>query len=55
MQGKWSLLHTFALSGQIHFMDKLLDNGFDIDTVDKVCLKLVSGGFSFFFFPFLSF
>ncbi|XP_044469032.1 ankyrin repeat domain-containing protein EMB506, chloroplastic isoform X2 [Mangifera indica] len=33
--GKWSLLHTFALSGQIHFMDKLLDNGFDIDTVDK--------------------
>ncbi|KAJ0100365.1 hypothetical protein Patl1_22022 [Pistacia atlantica] len=33
--GKWNLLHTFALSGQIHFMDKLLDNGLGIDTIDK--------------------
>ncbi|XP_042497976.1 ankyrin repeat domain-containing protein EMB506, chloroplastic [Macadamia integrifolia] len=32
---KWSPLHTLALSGQIPFMDKLLDQGVDIDTVDK--------------------
>ncbi|XP_023874285.1 ankyrin repeat domain-containing protein EMB506, chloroplastic isoform X3 [Quercus suber] len=32
---KWSPLHTLALSGQIPFMDKLLENGLDIDTVDK--------------------
>ncbi|XP_050945568.1 ankyrin repeat domain-containing protein EMB506, chloroplastic isoform X2 [Cucumis melo] len=32
---KWNPLHTFALSGQIIPMDKLLDSGFDIDSVDK--------------------
>ncbi|KAK4603786.1 hypothetical protein RGQ29_012338 [Quercus rubra] len=32
---KWSPLHTLALSGQIPFMDKLLENGLDIDTVDR--------------------
>lgn len=32
---KWSPLHTLALSGQIHSMDKLLANGLDIDNVDK--------------------
>lgn len=32
---KWNPLHTFALAGQIHFMDKLLENGLDIDTVDE--------------------
>lgn len=32
---RWSSLHTLALSGQIHFMDKLLDNGLDIDMVEK--------------------
>ncbi|XP_050271327.1 ankyrin repeat domain-containing protein EMB506, chloroplastic isoform X2 [Quercus robur] len=32
---KWSPLHTLALSGQIPFMDKLLENGLDIDTVDQ--------------------
>lgn len=36
-QAKWSPLHTLALSGQIHSMDKLLANGLDIDNVDKVC------------------
>ncbi|KGN52394.1 hypothetical protein Csa_008576 [Cucumis sativus] len=32
---KWNPLHTFALSGQIIPMDKLLDSGFDIDSVDE--------------------
>ncbi|XP_043707419.1 ankyrin repeat domain-containing protein EMB506, chloroplastic [Telopea speciosissima] len=32
---KWSPLHTLALSGQIPFMDRLLEQGVDIDTVDK--------------------
>uniref|UniRef100_A0A7N0ZY39 Ankyrin repeat domain-containing protein EMB506, chloroplastic n=1 Tax=Kalanchoe fedtschenkoi TaxID=63787 RepID=A0A7N0ZY39_KALFE len=33
--GKWSALHTLGLSGQIPFMDQLLENGTDIDMVDK--------------------
>ncbi|OVA16266.1 Ankyrin repeat [Macleaya cordata] len=32
---KWRPLHTLALSGQIYFMDKLLEQGVDIDAVDK--------------------
>ncbi|XP_059627886.1 ankyrin repeat domain-containing protein EMB506, chloroplastic isoform X2 [Cornus florida] len=32
---KWNPLHTLALAGQIHFMDMLLENGLDIDLVDK--------------------
>ncbi|KAK9272206.1 hypothetical protein L1049_002577 [Liquidambar formosana] len=32
---KWSPLQTLALSGQIHFMDKLLENGLNIDMVDQ--------------------
>lgn len=32
---KWNPLHTFALAGQIRFMDKLLEEGLDIDVVDK--------------------
>ncbi|KAM0039593.1 putative ankyrin repeat-containing domain-containing protein [Helianthus debilis subsp. tardiflorus] len=32
---KWNPLHTLALAGQIKFMDNLLANGYDIDTVDK--------------------
>ncbi|KAM7511432.1 hypothetical protein LguiB_010307 [Lonicera macranthoides] len=32
---KWNPLHTLALAGQIRFMDGLLDNGLDIDIVDK--------------------
>ncbi|XP_022133478.1 ankyrin repeat domain-containing protein EMB506, chloroplastic [Momordica charantia] len=32
---KWNPLHTFALSGQIIQMDKLLESGFDIDSVDE--------------------
>ncbi|CAA3021961.1 ankyrin repeat domain-containing EMB506, chloroplastic [Olea europaea subsp. europaea] len=32
---KWNPLHTFALAGQIKFMDGLLENGYDIDLVDK--------------------
>ncbi|KAK9271933.1 hypothetical protein L1049_002299 [Liquidambar formosana] len=32
---KWSPLQTLVLSGQIHFMDKLLKNGLNIDMVDK--------------------
>lgn len=32
---KWSPLHTLTLSGQIHFMDELIECGMDIDTVDK--------------------
>lgn len=31
---KWNHLHTFALAGQIKFMDRLLENGFDVDLVD---------------------
>lgn len=32
---KWNPLHTFALTGQIRFMDRLLEEGLDIDVVDK--------------------
>ncbi|KDP45399.1 hypothetical protein JCGZ_09648 [Jatropha curcas] len=32
---KWKPLQTLALSGQISSMDKLLENGLDIDNVDK--------------------
>ncbi|XP_059306021.1 ankyrin repeat domain-containing protein EMB506, chloroplastic [Lycium ferocissimum] len=32
---KWNPLHTFALAGQIRFMDRLLEEGIDIDVVDK--------------------
>ncbi|CAM8985061.1 unnamed protein product [Rhodiola kirilowii] len=32
---KWSVLHSLGLSGQIPFMDELLENGMDIDMVDK--------------------
>lgn len=32
---KWSPLHTLALSGQIHFLDQLLDSGVNIDSPDK--------------------
>ncbi|EEF44931.1 aberrant large forked product, putative [Ricinus communis] len=32
---KWKPLQTLALSGQIRFMDKLLADGLDIDSVDK--------------------
>ncbi|KAJ7961615.1 Ankyrin repeat domain-containing protein, chloroplastic [Quillaja saponaria] len=32
---KWSPLHTLALSGQIPYIDKLLENGFNIDFHDK--------------------
>ncbi|XP_057984033.1 ankyrin repeat domain-containing protein EMB506, chloroplastic [Malania oleifera] len=32
---KWSPFHSLALSGQIHFMDKLLEDSLDIDIVDK--------------------
>ncbi|XP_021672782.2 ankyrin repeat domain-containing protein EMB506, chloroplastic isoform X1 [Hevea brasiliensis] len=32
---KWKPLQTLALSGQIHSMDKLLEDGLSIDSVDK--------------------
>ncbi|KAK4343137.1 hypothetical protein RND71_038953 [Anisodus tanguticus] len=32
---KWNPLHTFALAGQIRFMDRLLEEGLDIDVVDR--------------------
>ncbi|KAI3462985.1 hypothetical protein Pfo_019648 [Paulownia fortunei] len=32
---KWKPLHTFALAGQIKFMDALLDKGYNINLVDK--------------------
>ncbi|XP_074286519.1 ankyrin repeat domain-containing protein EMB506, chloroplastic isoform X2 [Silene latifolia] len=32
---KWAALHTLALSGQIHYLDQLLKNGANIDSVDK--------------------
>ncbi|KAJ6794988.1 Uncharacterized protein M6B38_228770 [Iris pallida] len=32
---KWSLLHSLALASQIPLMDKLLENGTDINSVDK--------------------
>ncbi|XP_050221638.1 ankyrin repeat domain-containing protein EMB506, chloroplastic-like [Mercurialis annua] len=32
---KWRPLQTLALSGQIRFMDKLVKDGLDIDSVDK--------------------
>lgn len=35
-QAKWKPLHTFALAGQIKFMDGLLEKGYNIDLVDKV-------------------
>lgn len=37
-QSKWSPLHTLSLAGQIPFMDRLLENGLNIDLVDKVTL-----------------
>lgn len=45
IQAKWNPLHTFALAGQIRFMDRLLEEGLDIDVVDKVkihCIHNVS-------------
>lgn len=36
IQSKWNPIHTFALSAQIIPMDKLLESGFDIDSVDEV-------------------
>lgn len=36
IQAKWSPLHTLALSGQVPFMDRLLETGLHIDTVDQV-------------------
>ncbi|KAH6821315.1 Ankyrin repeat family protein [Perilla frutescens var. hirtella] len=35
-QEKWKPLHTFALAGQIKFMDELLEKGYNIEQVDKV-------------------
>lgn len=32
---KWCPLHTVALSGQMHFLDQLLENGINIDFPDK--------------------
>ncbi|CAN6686449.1 unnamed protein product [Malus baccata var. baccata] len=32
---KWNPIHTLALSGMVTFMDKLLEDGLDIDVVDK--------------------
>ncbi|KAL8166974.1 hypothetical protein V2J09_008473 [Rumex salicifolius] len=32
---KWNPLHTLALSGQIHLLDNLLENGVDINFADK--------------------
>lgn len=32
---KWCALHTLALSGQIRFLDQLLENGVKIDFADK--------------------
>ncbi|KAL0424301.1 UNVERIFIED_CONTAM: Ankyrin repeat domain-containing protein, chloroplastic [Sesamum radiatum] len=34
-QAKWKPLHTFALAGQIKFMDGLLEQSYDINLVDK--------------------
>lgn len=34
-QEKWNPIHTLALSGMVTFMDKLLEDGLDIDVVDK--------------------
>jgi hypothetical protein len=33
----WKPLQTLALSMQIQLMDNLIENGLDIDDVDKVC------------------
>lgn len=33
-------MHTLALSGQIRFMDKLLENGLNIDSIDKVIYNI---------------
>lgn len=41
MQAKWDPLHTFALAGQIKFMDKLLEYEVDVEKVDKV--RFLSG------------
>ncbi|CAN6543640.1 unnamed protein product [Malus baccata var. baccata] len=32
---KWNPIHTLALSGMVTFIDKLLEDGLDIDVVDK--------------------
>lgn len=39
-QAKWSPLHTLSLSGLVPFMDKLLEDGVDINLFDKVSLIL---------------
>jgi hypothetical protein len=36
VQPKWHPLHTYVLALQIPLMDKLLDNGVDINLIDKV-------------------
>lgn len=41
-QAKWSPLHTLVLSMQMSCVDKLLENGVDIDLPDKVGL-FISG------------
>lgn len=41
-QEKWSPLHTLVLSMQMSCVDKLLENGVDIDLPDKVSL-FISG------------
>lgn len=38
---KWNPFHNLALSGQIPLMDKLLELGIDIDSVDKVGFKFL--------------
>lgn len=38
LQKKWKPLQTLALSMQIQLMDNLMDNGLNIDDVDKVLL-----------------
>lgn len=39
-QAKWSPLHTLSLSGLVNFMDKLLEDGVDINLFDKVSFIL---------------
>lgn len=40
IQAKWNVFHSFALSGQIPLMDRLIEQGTDIDCLDKVRLPL---------------
>ncbi|KAH6781539.1 Ankyrin repeat family protein [Perilla frutescens var. frutescens] len=42
-QEKWKPLHTFALAGQIKFMDELLEKGYNIEQVDKMSGSYASG------------